>query len=100
VLNEVVVPVTDPCKGEIELPSLRPIFFREEWVRNKLESKLGIPYEKGVSATLWIGGTMFRVADRMLPLSEVVGLWTSVVLIGGYGGGDVKPPPMKNTMGV
>jgi hypothetical protein len=48
-LNGEVVPMVDPCKGELELPAPRLMVYRVEYVRTELESKPGIPYEKGVS---------------------------------------------------
>jgi hypothetical protein len=50
-LNGEVVSVTDTYKGELYLPSPRPMVCRVEYVRTELESKPGIPYEKGVPDT-------------------------------------------------
>jgi hypothetical protein len=69
-------------------------------VRTELESKHGIPYEKGVSYTFWIKGTVVEVIKGIEPLPEVVGIWTVVVLIDEGGGGGTTLPPVAVGMGV
>jgi hypothetical protein len=70
----VVVPVAVPCKGALELPTPKPMVFRVEYLRTKLDSKAGITYEKGAPDAFWIEGIVGKVVEGIEPLAKVVGI--------------------------
>jgi hypothetical protein len=53
-----------------------------------------------VPDTFLIEGILVIVIEGTMALLEVVGVWTSVVLIGGGGVGGITPPPVAANMGV
>ena len=67
-----------PCRGVLELPTLRPKVYDVEWESTKLVPKLGILYKNRGPVALGVKGVVATARDGIKPLCDVEAVETMV----------------------